>query len=276
MADQRVGFIQGRLSPLRNGRIQSFPWETWREEFKIGSRTSLKKIEWTIDSENFISNPLITLEGRVEIIQLKSYFNIEIPSVTCDYFMENPPWKNDPKEVFAGVESILSGMIEIGSKVLVIPLVDNSSLDSSIKTSDIRNFFEPLRSLLSENDMKIAFETDLDPESFSKFLSEFDEQSFGVNYDIGNSASLGFDPAKELESIGARVINVHIKDRILGGPTVPLGAGNADFPTVFRCLDNCGYVGNLIMQTARAEDGDHLAVLTKYRDQVLSWIDEVK
>jgi L-ribulose-5-phosphate 3-epimerase len=276
MGDQRIGFMQGRLSPIRNGRIQSFPWETWQEEFNAASRMSFRKIEWTIDSEDFTSNPLLTLSGRQEIIQLKSLFNVEIPSVTCDYFMENPPWKSDSKQILIGIELILSGMVEINSRILVIPLVDNSSLDFSVKISQVVEFFNPITNLLHESGIKIAFETDLNPGSFSEFINEFDTNLYGINYDVGNSASSGFDPTKEFEAYGSRILNVHIKDRILGGSTVPLGLGNADFPLVFRCLNECGYVGNLIMQTARADDGNHVVVLNQYRDQIVRWMGEAK
>ncbi len=275
-SSNRIGFMQGRLSPIRKGRIQSFPWGTWQEEFKTSSRMSLKKVEWTIDSENFTSNPLLTLDGRKEINRLKSLYGIEIPSITCDYFMENPPWKTDPAPVLVGIESILLGMAEIDAKILVVPLVDNSSLGSAIKTSQVEAFFRPVTNLLRENNMKIAFETDLSEETFSDFIEEFGEDCFGINYDIGNSASLGFDPAKEFKAIGKRVINVHVKDRIFGGATVPLGSGNADFPLVFKCLKAYGYVGNLIMQTARATNDNHAAVLEKYRDQIVSWMEEAK
>ena len=135
MNSQFIGFMQGRLSPIRNGRIQSFPWETWEEEFETASRIQIRKMEWTIDSENFASNPLLTSAGNKKIKSLMSLVNLEIPSVTCDYFMENPPWKTDPEDLFRGIESILAGMSEIGAKILVIPLVDNSSLGASVKTS---------------------------------------------------------------------------------------------------------------------------------------------
>ena len=275
-SSDRIGFMQGRLSPIRKGRIQSFPWETWQEEFETASRMSLKKVEWTIDSENFSSNPLLTLDGKKEINRLKSLHNIEIPSITCDYFMENPPWKSDADQILIGIESILLGMAEIDSKILVIPLVDNSSLSSSVKAWTVETFFRPITKLLRENDIRIAFETDLSPETFPEFIEEFDEDSYGINYDIGNSASLGFDPSEEFDAFGRRVINVHVKDRLLGGTTVPLGAGNADFPTVFRCLKAYGYVGNLIMQTSRAPANNHAEVLARYRDQVVNWMDEAK
>ena len=276
MNSQSIGFMQGRLSPIRNGRIQSFPWETWEGEFETASRIQIRKMEWTIDSENFDSNPLLTSAGKEKIKSLMSLFNLEIPSVTCDYFMENPPWKTDPDGIFRGIESILAGMSEIGAKILVIPLVDNSSLIDSNTYSQVFHFFSRVSDLLGASDLKIAFETDLDPNRFADFMSEFAEERYGVNYDIGNSASLGFNATEEFTAIGPRVINVHMKDRALGGTTVPLGIGNADFPTVFRCLNDHGYVGNLIMQTARAHDGKHAEVLATYREQIVRWMEEAK
>ena len=276
MNSQFIGFMQGRLSPVRNGRIQSFPWETWEGEFETASRIQIRKMEWTIDSENFDSNPLLTSAGNEKIKSLMSLFNLEIPSVTCDYFMENPPWKANPDGIFRGIESILAGMSEIGAKILVIPLVDNSSLIDSKTYSQAFHFFSRVSDLLGASDLKIAFETDLDPNHFADFMSKFAEERYGVNYDIGNSASLGFNPTEEFTAIGPRVINVHVKDRSLGGTTVPLGTGNADFPTVFRCLNDHGYVGNLIMQTARAHDGKHAEVLATFREQIVHWMEEAK
>ena len=272
----QIGFMQGRLSPILNGRIQSFPWETWRDEFEEASKVSLRKMEWTIDTEDFFSNPILTPTGQEEIRKLQLIFDIDIPSVTCDFFMENPPWKSDSEHLFACIESILAGMSEIGAKILVIPLVDNSSPGDLNEVSQVVHFFRRMSNLLLTNDLKIAFETDLDPERFADFMSEFAEESYGVNYDIGNSASFGFNPWEEFAAIGPRVVNVHVKDRALRGTTVPLGTGNADFPSVFQCLKEHGYVGNLIMQTARAQDGKHAEVLATYREQIARWMDEAK
>jgi L-ribulose-5-phosphate 3-epimerase len=268
--------MQGRLSPVRNGRIQSFPWETWEDEFEAASRILMGKMEWTIDSEDFYSNPLLTSSGRERIRLLISRYNLKIPSVTCDYFMENPPWKTEPDSLFENVESILKGMSEVGAKILVIPLVDNSSLIDSSAYSHVLRFFRRVSNSPFISGLIIAFETDLCPEDLANFMSNFPKESFGVNYDIGNSASFGFDPIEEFKAVGTRVINVHVKDRLFGGTTVPLGTGNADFPKVLRCLTEYGYVGNLIMQTARAQDGNHAGVLVEYRNQILDWMDETK
>jgi L-ribulose-5-phosphate 3-epimerase len=267
----RVGIMQGRLSPLRNNRIQSFPWDSWEKEFEILPSLGIRIIEWTIDTEDFFRNPLLTLRGQDSILQLKSRFSIEIPSITCDFFMENPPWKSNKKETFQGIIAILESMPRIGASILVIPLVDNSSLGASNQFEDIRNFFECALDSASQENLKIAFETDLDPQRFYEFIALFDREYFGINYDIGNSAALGLDPVVEFEKFGDRIINVHVKDRELGGKSVPLGRGNADFLTVFSCLEASGYSGNLIMQTARAIDNNHREDLEKYIRQTLEF-----
>src|SRR6266404_1819247 len=49
-----------------------------------------------------------------------------------------------------------------------------------------------------------------------------------------------------------RVLNVHVKDRLLGGTTVPLGMGAADLAKTIRLIEQSGYRGQYILQTARA------------------------
>jgi hypothetical protein len=80
-----IGFMQGRLSPIRNGRIQSFPWETWEKEFKIGSSLGFNLMEWTIDSENFEGNPLFCGVETGQITKILKSQNFHIQSVTCGY-----------------------------------------------------------------------------------------------------------------------------------------------------------------------------------------------
>jgi hexulose-6-phosphate isomerase len=271
---QYVGMMQGRLSPIRNGRIQSFPHENWRNEIAEAAQMNIQKIEWTIDSEEFSSNPLVSSSGRNEINSIINEWKLTVPSVTCDYYMENPPWLASEEEVQANLKSIINGMHQINSETLVIPLVDNSSIKNSAYASYVIDFFKELEQHLVDLNIRIAFETDLPPYEFRSFIENFNPSVFGVNYDIGNSASLGFNPLEEFDSFGPRIINVHVKDRVLNGATVPLGQGNADFELVFDLLAGAGYKGNYILQTARATDGNHAASLVKYNNQVIGWLEE--
>jgi hexulose-6-phosphate isomerase len=271
-----IGFIQGRLSPITNNRIQQFPWDTWQNEFSIASKNDINLIEWTIDTFKFYLNPLIDLNQWEEINTIASKNNILIPSVTCDYFMENPPWKSDINLIKKGIIAIFQGMKNISAKILVVPLVDNSSLLDSSNADTVKNLFINLIPEMIQNNIQIAFECDLNPEELLHFISEFDKNYFGINYDIGNSASLGFDPNKEFEAYGSRITNVHVKDRKINGPTIPLGEGDADFLRIFGLLNEVNYQGNLILQTARSKEGKDAEVLVKYKKLVEGWWREAK
>jgi hexulose-6-phosphate isomerase len=272
----KIGVMQGRLSPIVNNKIQQFPWDSWQNEFVTASQVDIRLIEWTIDTFKFYQNPLIDLNQWQDINLIMEKNNILIPSVTCDYFMENPPWKNDLKLVKEGISSILQGMRNIKSKILVIPLVDNSSLPDSSSVKIVKNFFTDLIPEISQNKIKIAFECDLNPEKLSEFIGEFDRNYFGINYDIGNSASLGFNPTEEFKAYGSRIINVHVKDRKLSGTTVPLGEGDADFLRIFLLLHEENYQGNLILQTARSQEGQDAKVLVQYKKLIEDWWEEAK
>lgn len=270
----RIGMMQGRLSPIKNGRIQSFPSDNWEKEMTEASELKFRNVEWTIDSEDFYGNPLISNDGCNRIIDAKNKSKLDIPSVTCDYFMENPPWKGGRDEVLKNMKLIISGMRIIDASILVIPLVDNSSIKGRPDTKSVLDFFFDINDELIESNIKIAIESDFGPQEFHAFMERLDSKYFSVNYDIGNSASLGFNPAEEFEAIGDRVINVHVKDRILNGTTVPLGEGAANFELVFNCLKEVNYEGNYILQTARASDSDHASSIIRYRNQVVDWLEQ--
>ena len=55
---ERIGFMQGRLSAMVDGKIQAFPWNEWREEFPRAQALGLTRIEWTIDQDRLRENPL--------------------------------------------------------------------------------------------------------------------------------------------------------------------------------------------------------------------------
>lgn len=272
--NSRIGFMQGRLSELVDGRIQAFPWDSWQTEFTLAKKIGIQLIEWTIDSKEVESNPILLSDEHNSIIKLANANNISISSVTDDFFMENPPWNSDIEEVDRIHRNILTGMEIVGSRILVVPLVDNSTiLDENIEA----NFFEfiaKLESALRKHSIKIAIESDFEPKKLSKFISKFDPEIIGINYDIGNSASLGFDPYEELNLYGDRVINVHVKDRLLGGTTVPLGSGNANLPKTIQLLEKVGYKGNYVLQTARSQDGKHTEAIVKYANMVEEWLHE--
>ena len=119
----------------------------------------------------------------------------------------------------------------------------------------------------------IGLETDYPPQRILKLLKKIDDDNIVLNYDTGNSASLGFDPKEELTIIGKYIKNIHIKDRKLHGSTVTFGKGDVNFDLFFSTLKDIGYKGDLILQGARIENETSEITCTKYRDFVMKYIE---
>ena len=275
MSNNRIGFMQGRLSALRDGRIQSFPWDHWQEEFHVAFQRGFPLMEWTLDQERLYENPLLTETGRTQISNLSQKYGVEIHSLTGDCFMQAPFWKASGK-LRVSLENdfvhIVKACAALKIFILVIPLVDHGCLETREQENILVSFLKSQTQWLREQKVCIAFESDFDPDNLARFIESFDSDVFGINYDIGNSASFGYNPNKEMAAYGGRIVNVHIKDRVLGGTTVALGYGNADFERIFSLLKIHGYKGNYILQTARADNDDHVGVLSKYFKMTQHWL----
>ena len=49
-----------------------------------------------------------------------------------------------------------------------------------------------------------------------QFIEDIGSEHVGVNYDTGNSASLGYDFEDEMNAYCKYILNIHVKDRKKG------------------------------------------------------------
>ncbi len=146
----------------------------------------------------------------------------------------------------------------MGVQRIILPFVDVSRISSPEEEEIVIKALEEVLPTAEEADVELHLETDLGPEAFKALLDRLPHPSVKVNFDSGNSSSLGYRASDEIAAYGERIGSVHIKDRVLGGGTVPLGTGDADFDDVFASLKRIGYAGDFTMQVARGEAGDEL------------------
>ena len=251
-----IGIMQGRLSPRIDGKIQAYPASTWQKEFEIAQEIGYAAIEWIVEKP-VETNALMTNSGKAEIKKMIASTEVRIDYVCADIFMQQPlvrmtkDTKSQNKEYLS---AILKNAKEVGAIGVEIPFVDNSSIKSENEKLEFIDVMQDAFKLAKDLDLKLSLETDLPPIEFRELLENIDLDHVQANYDIGNSASLGFDPREELEAYGLKILNVHVKDRKLGSTTVPLGTGNANINFVLQKLQEIGYRGGLTMQAARGEN----------------------
>ncbi len=264
-----IGVMQGRLLPKYKGRYQAHPVNYWQDEFLIAKTLKLDCIEFILDYNDVEKNPLMSVSGLKEINSLIDETNVLVNSICADYFMEKPLHSVNRKEAnesFRILEYLIDISGELNLKNIVIPCVDQSSLADSKALNRFIDRVNKVIPLAESNDVNLSLETDLAPLPFSQLLTHLDSNNITVNYDIGNSAALGYDPIDELTYYGDKVSDIHIKDRVLSGGPVLLGEGDANFSAFFNKIREFDYQGPFIMQAYRDDEG-----LKMFKKQ-LTWI----
>jgi hexulose-6-phosphate isomerase len=264
-----IGIMQGRLSPPVSEKIQEFPWTMWENEFSLAKSIGVRIMEWTLDLQDFSINPFLTESGHKRIRYLSSKFDLLIESVTLDCFLDAPLHREHPE---TGAKSQISDLIQViessrdlGVKIGVLPLVVESGVDDQKSLALLMDILVLMNEKCRDSNFRIALECEFDLRMLQWIAGEIRLlKHVGFNFDIGNSASMNNDPAKELDIYGDKLFNVHIKDRLLRGKTVPLGQGNANFRVVASELLRRNYSGNMILQASRQNSTGELETIAEY------------
>jgi hexulose-6-phosphate isomerase len=273
-----IGIMQGRLVPPPEGRFQCFPRDHWRREFALAAEAGLACIEWIYDAYGADVNPLATDANVAEMRELSARYGVAVESLCADYFMDRPLVRAtaaEREERVGALVWLLGRCAACGIRRMVLPFVDASAIREPADRDDVVTSLERALPPAERLGVEMHLETALGPDDFARLLDRLPHPSIKVNYDSGNSASLGYHPREEFAAYGRRVGSAHVKDRVRGGGTVPLGAGGADLPAFFACLAGVGYAGPLILQVARGAPGDEVAWARQNRATVLKYLDEV-
>jgi len=266
-----IGVMQGRLSKQRSQLIQEFPWETWQTEFSLAKEIGLGLIEWTVDYSKMHENPIFLDKMRLVIDDLVRLSNVQIQSITLDNFVSAPLHKVNPKtRRISSIETlywIIDQVLKSDIKTLIIPIVVENGGENLETLTELKKIIALGQKYLSKKNLQIALECELSTEKIEDLCESFKNfDNVGFNFDIGNSASLNNDPIQEINIYGDKLFNVHIKDRLIDGKTVPLGQGNANFKKVFKELKKVGYSKNYVLQAARIAEQDESITVKQYID----------
>ena len=112
-----------------------------------------------------------------------------------------------------------------------------------------------LLNFAKKNKINFSLETDLSPVEFLEFIKFLNHAVYKINYDMGNSASLGYNSFDEISKYGKYISVVHVKDRKYKGKSVILGTGDVKFNDIFKSLSRLGFNGPITLQSYRNKEG---------------------
>lgn len=251
-----IGIIQGRLTPSPDGRLQFFPRDNWREEFPLAHQIGLAVIEPIFHTEDYPDNPLLDSGQSEEIRLLAEKNHIVVQSACVDFFMDYPLHRSTGERLAMALRVLgllLENCRKIGIRTILMPILERSEVVNAQEKAQLIKNLSPILDQVESAGIDIALESSLPAVKLKELIDDFRHPRVKVYYDVGNASSYGFDVPQEILYLKDLIIGVHIKDRKLGGSSVPLGTGAADFPAVFAALQAINYRNPLILQAARGD-----------------------
>lgn len=252
----KIGVLQGRLTPPDGRGIQFFPYENWENEFRDARKIGLNCIELLVKKGEFDKNPLSSPSGIRRINELKRGFGIGTPSVHGFYSKEG----DYPKILREIIEAAHRVMAEV---VLISFFEENELITENDKSLARSQLKEPLE-LAESCGIRLGVETETPAEELKPFIDSFNHPAIGIYYDTGNMVSMGVDVVKEIQFLQDSICGVHLKDRKIGGTSVPLGEGDADFRAALNAFKQIGYNRPFIIQGARREGVSDIELNKQY------------
>ena len=256
--------VQGRSIPQVTNLIQYFP-SNWQEEFPIINSLGFTGIEWIYDKNSEINNPILSESGRKTMSDISKKYNVHLENIVFDWFLVHPLLTNDEFNTEEKLEKLLfliDASRQSGFKRIIFPLMELNSLDNDDKEEKFVSLFQDhILEYLDKWKIEFHLETSLSPEKEYSILKKLNSKWIKSCFDMGNSASYGFDPEISIKILSSYLGSVHVKDRKLHGTSVQLGQGNVNFYNVFESLSAIDFHGPITFQVYRNTNSDDILVL---------------
>ena len=250
-SELRIGVMQGRLSPRPEGKLQEFPWRSYREEFAKAAQLGLHSIEWIFEASRFEANPLWTEAGREEIRELVAESGVRVQSVCADYFMvhrlagESSLALSQNRDVLA---ELIVAANAVGADRILLPLLETSAVDTLELQREVVVSLRSAVEMAERYDVTLGLEMEIPGGEYAKLVHSVGSPRVRAYYDTGNSTAQGADIAQDIVPLLPVLHAVHIKDRVRGGGSKPLGTGDTNFQGFFPRLLRAGFRGDFVLQ----------------------------
>jgi hexulose-6-phosphate isomerase len=250
-AGLRIGVIQGRLSPRPAGKLQEFPWATYRDEFTKAARLGFHSIEWIFEAPRYAENPLWTEQGRDEIRELIAHSGVRVQSVCADYFMVHKLAGESDADLANNrdvLEELIVAAHGIGADRILLPLLETSAVDTTELKREVVASLRAAAPIAERHGVTLGLEMEMPGPEYAKLIRSVASPNVRAYYDTGNSTAQGADVALDIVPLLGLLHAVHVKDRRRGGTSQPLGSGDTNFRGLFPVLLKAGFRGDFVLQ----------------------------
>jgi len=242
---------------MKIGAMDGALKQPWERLFDVAAKIGFEGVELGV-RKDYEDTKLWDVQGRLTLKKLSETCNIPIASICLHVYWQISFASSEEsvrKKAVDIARSAAAIASEIGAKNLLLPLTQPTEMPPE-KAREL--WIQGIKSCVksAENHEVIyALENVNRPfaktgEQLASIVDEINSPFVKVYYDPANAVRAGLNPLEDVEILGKRISQVHIKDP----PGKYLGEGKVDLPSILKALKDAGYNGWLILETPATEN----------------------
>ena len=255
---------------MKFGTLQSVLEATLDDVFPIAAKLGFDGVEldWNDPADAQPGGPLAH-ERREALRSAARSAGVEIASVAA-HFLNHGGLASAEHERM-GVAAVQEGIRlcqDLGAQVLLVPFFSQGDI---IGQEGIERLTRNLNVLAPEAELArvtLGVESMLPAHEVVALLDTVGSPFVGTYFDMANGMGLGYDPVKEVETLGRHIVQVHAKEFVAGdGPAGsrekprfdllnkrPFGEGDVPVREILQALRRAGYDGYIVLETGAFGD----------------------
>lgn len=214
------------------------------EAFAVAKEIGLDGIEVSF-SEPGLDYDLRDEKVRQQYLGLSEKQGIEIASLAMGV-LNRVPYAEDPRTE-KWVADVVEVMPKLGVKICLLAFFGKGNINGErAKQDEVIRRLKRIAPRAEKAGVVLGVESRLNAEDHIRIVEEVASPAVQVYYDVANMNQQGYDIYKEIRQLGKdRICQFHMKEN-----GFLLGQGRIDFPRVKEAIDEIGYTGWLIIESA--------------------------
>ena len=229
-----------------------------RDVFALAREAGLDGVELGFRA-GYADDPLWREGAAKEAANVAREEGIDIPSIAL-LMLNQGSFAGDDSTRAAARSAVRQGIdiaTWLGARTMLLPFFGVGKIEGDGAFDRVIEDCRTLAPAAEQAGVTLGLETTLPAPEVVQLVRAVRSPAVRAYFDIGNAASLGYDPVQELETLSAAgllVDQLHVKDLQERLNDVPPGEGRVPYPAVVQKLREIGFDGWFVFETRATED----------------------
>jgi hexulose-6-phosphate isomerase len=201
---------------MKFGTLQGVLKEPLETVFATAARLGFDGVEldWSA-AEDARGDGKFAAGQRAAIRERARQAGVEISSVAAHFLNAGGLGSAEPTMRETGLAAVREGIglcADLGARVLLVPFFGAGELKGGADTEQLVRYLQALAPEAEARGVRLGVESTLPAREVARLVDEVGSAWVGSYWDMGNAMWLGYDDIEEIDTLGERIVAVHVKE----------------------------------------------------------------